>query len=120
MIKVVIETKKLIAELGVHSAVGMYCSSLSGLLQLSESPQVSSWNHSVFDLTPLFQSIASKFEPQLDAIRFVPSLPKTSEQKPLLLVQVAVTSSQLSPRPQTLHDDPAVNRVTSRSWNLTI
>ena len=121
MIKVVTETKKLIAELGVHSAVGIYCSSLPGRLQLSELPQVSSWNHSVFDLTPLSQSSACKLEPQLDSIR-VPSFPKTSEQNPLLLEQVAVTSAQLSPRPHTLHDElfAAVNCVVSRSWNLTI
>ena len=119
MIKVVTETKKLIAELGVHSAVGMYCSSLPGWLQLSELPQVSSWYHSVFDLTPFSQSSASKLEPQPDAMRFL-SFPKTSEQNPLLLEQVAVASAQFSPRLQTLHDDPAVNCVVSISWNLTI
>ena len=118
MIKVVTETKKLIAELGVHSAVGMYCSSLPGWLQLSELPQVSSWYHSVFDLTPFSQSSASKLEPQPDAMRFL-SFPKTSEQNPLLLAQVAVSSAQFWPRLQTLHEDPAVNCVVSISWNLT-
>ena len=117
MIKVVTDTKKLIAELsssvGVHSAVGMYCSSLPGWLQLSEPPQVSSWNHPVFDLIPLSQSSASKLEPHPDSMR-VSSFPKTSEQNPLLLEQVAVASTQVSPRLQTVHEDPAVNRVVSR------